>query len=74
MSDTADWVATTDRNGFKVTYSIDKISISVVVENAEEIENARRSILLGYSAIQEGLAKKQSHSKVELPPISISNQ
>ena len=73
MSDTGEWVAFSTESGYKVTYSSDKISISVVVQDPKGIENARRSILLGRDRIKEGLLKSVDHSKVDLPPISISH-
>ena len=72
MSDTGKWVASPCESGYKVTYSTDEISISVVVQDLKGIENARRAILLGRDRIKEGLLKNADHSKVDLPPISIS--
>ena len=73
MSDTGEWVAFSYEGGYKVTYSSDEISISVVVPDAKAIENARRSILLGRDRVKEGLSKNVDHSKVDLPPISIAH-
>ena len=73
MSDTSEWVAFSCEGGYKVTYSSDDISISIFVPDAKGIENARRSILLGRDRIKEGLSKSADHSKVNLPPITISN-
>ena len=73
MSDTGEWVAFSCKSGYKVTYSADEISISVVVQDPKSIENARRAILLGRDRIKEGLLKNADHSKVDLPPISISH-
>ena len=73
MSDTGEWVASPCEGGYKVTYSSDEISISIVVTDAKGIENARRSILLARDRIKEGLSKNVDHSKVELPPISITH-
>ena len=71
MSNVAEWTAFAIENGYKVTFSSGEISISVVVTDAKNIENARRSILLGRNKINEGLTKNLNHSKVHLPPISI---
>ena len=73
MSDTGEWVASPCGGGYKVTYSTDEISISLVVLDAKDIENARRLILLARDKIKEGLSKNADHSKVELPPISITH-
>ena len=73
MSDTGEWVASPCESGYKVTYSTDEISISLVVPDAKDIENARRSILLARDKIKEGPLKNSDHSKVDLPPISIAN-
>ena len=73
MSDTSEWVAFSCEGGYKVTYSSDDISISIVVPDAKGIENARRSILLGRDRIKEGLSKNLDHSKVDLPPIFIDH-
>tara|TARA_B100000085_G_scaffold226352_1_gene212007 strand:+ start:379 stop:600 length:222 start_codon:yes stop_codon:yes gene_type:complete len=73
MSDTGEWVASPCESGYKVTYSTDEISISLVVPDAKDIENARRSILLARDKIKEGPSKNSDHSKVDLPPISIAN-
>ena len=73
MSNTAEWTAFAIEGGYKVTLSSDEISISVVVTDAKDIENARRSILLGREKIKEGLTKNLDHSKVDLPPISIAH-
>ena len=73
MPDTDEWLASACEGGYKVTYSSDDISISIVVPDANGIENARRSILLGRDRIKEGLSKNLDHSKVDLPPISIAN-
>ena len=73
MSDTGEWVASHCEGGYKVTYSTDEISISLVVPDAKDIENARRSILLARDKIKEGLSKNADHSWVDLPPISIAN-
>ena len=74
MSDRSEWVAFASEGGYKVTYSSDDISISVCVTDAKSIENARRSIILGRDRIKEGLSKKLDHSKVDLPPISITHE
>ena len=73
MSDTGEWVAFSCEGGYKVTYSSDEMSISIVVPDAKSIENARRSILLSRDRIKEGLSKNLDHSKVDLPPISIAH-
>ena len=73
MSNTVEWTAFAIEGGYKVTFSSDEISISVVVTDAKAIENARRSILLGRDKIKEGLTKNLDHSKVDLPPISIAH-
>ena len=73
MSDKTEWVAFSCKSGYKVTYSTDELSISVVVQDPKGIENARRAILLGRDRIKEGLLKNADHSKVDLPPISISH-
>ena len=73
MSLTDEWVASPCEGGYKVTYSSNEVSISVVVPDAKGIENARRSILLGRDRIKEGLSKNLDHSKVDLPPISIAH-
>ena len=73
MSDTGEWVAFSCEGGYKVTYSSDDISISIVVPDAKGIENARRAVLLGRDRIKEGLSKNLDHSKVDLPPISIAH-
>ena len=59
MTDTAKWTATPDDDGYKVTYSKDMISISITVEDADNIEPARRKILISFDAIKGGLAKTQ---------------
>ena len=73
MSDKSEWTASSCEGGYEVTYSSDEISISIVVTDAKDIENARRSILLGRDRIKEGLSKNVDHSKVNLPPISITH-
>ena len=73
MSDKGEWIASSHEGGYEVTYSSNEMSISVVVLDAKSIENARRSILLGRDRIKECLSKNQDHSKVDLPPISITN-
>ena len=73
MSDTGEWVASPCECGYKVTYSTDEISISLVVTDIKDIENARRSILLARDKIKEGQTKNLDHSKVDLPPISIAH-
>ena len=73
MPDKAEWVAFSCKSGYKVTYSTDEISISAVVQDPKGIENVRRAILLGRDKIKEGLSKNADHSKVNLPPISISH-
>ena len=73
MSDTGEWVASPCEGGYMVTYSTDEISISLVVPDAKDIENARRSILLARDKIKEGPSNNSDHSKVDLPPISIAN-
>ena len=73
MSNIAEWTAFAIEGGYKVTFSSDEISISVVVTDAKDIENARRSILLGRDKIKEGQTKNLDHSKVDLPPISIAH-
>ena len=73
MSDRVEWVAFSCEGGYKVTYSSDEISISIVVPDAKGIEKARRSILLAKEKIKESLSKNVDHSKVNLPPISIVN-
>ena len=74
MSERSEWVAFAGDGGYRVTYSSNEMSISVFVTDAQSIENARRSIILGRDRIKEGLTKKLDHSKVDLPPISITHQ
>ena len=73
MPDTDEWLASACEGGYKVTYSSDDISISVLVADAKNIENVRRAILLGRDRVKESLSKNLDHAKVELPPISFSN-
>ena len=73
MSEKSEWVAFASEGGYKVTYSSDEMSISVFVTDAKSIENARRSIILGRDKIKEEMTKKPDHSKVNLPPISITH-
>ena len=74
MSERSEWVAFASDGGYRVTYSSNEMSISVFVTDAQSIENARRSIILGKDRIKEGLTKKLDHSKVDLPAISITHQ
>ena len=74
MTDRSEWVAFASEGGYKVTYSSYEMSISVFVKDAKCIENARRSIILGRERIKEGMSKKLDHSKVDLPPISITHE
>ena len=71
MQSEGEWVASACDNGYEVSYTSDGISISLTVADPKDIENARRSILLGRDKIKEGLSKNLDHSKVDLPPISI---
>ena len=74
MTDTSEWVAFASEGGYKVTYSSYEMSISVFVTDAKNIENVRRSIILGRDRIKESMSKTLDHSKVELPPISITHE
>ena len=71
MPSEGEWVASACDTGYEVSYTSDGISISLTVADPKDIENARRSILLGRDKIKEGLSKNLDHSKVDLPPISI---